>query len=93
MGILGPFPESNRKDSYILVVVDLFTRWMDGYAIPNQEANTVVSVLVDEVFMYYAIHKQLHSDQGSQFQSQLMSELCKLLGIKKSRTAHYHSLM
>ena len=67
MDILGPFPESERGNSYILVVADLFTRWMEAFSIPNQEASTVSNVLVDEVFMRYAIPKQLHSDQGPQF--------------------------
>ena len=88
MDILGPFPESKRGNSYILVVADLFTRWMEAFAIPNQEAS---NVLVDEIFMRYAIPKQLHSDQGSQFESRLMLEICKRLGIQKSRTTLYHS--
>ena len=90
MDILGPFPESERGNSYILVVADLFTRWMEAFSIPNQEASTVANVLVDEVFMRYAIPKQLNSDQGPQFESQLLSEVCKLLGIQKSRTTPYH---
>ena len=72
-----------------MVAADLFTRWMEAFSIPNQEASTVANVLVDDVFMRYAIPKQLHSDQGPQFESQLMSEVCKLLGIQKSRTTLY----
>ena len=53
MDILGPFPESERRNSYILVVADLFTRWMEAFPIPIQEASTVANVLVDEVFMRY----------------------------------------
>jgi len=52
MDILGPFPESDRKNSYILVVADLFTQWMEAFPISNQEASTVANVLVDEVFMH-----------------------------------------
>jgi len=90
MDILGPFSESERGNLYILVVADLFTRWMEAFAIPNQEASTVANVFVDEIFMLYAVPKQLHSDQGSQFESLLMLEVCKRLGIQKSRTTPYH---
>ena len=41
MDILGPLPESEAGNSYILVVADYFTRWTEAYAIPNQEAITV----------------------------------------------------
>jgi len=47
---LGPLPESMNGNSYILVVGDYFTRWMEAYAIRNQEATTVAQKLVDEVF-------------------------------------------
>ena len=36
--ILGPFPESEKGNSYILVIGDYFTRWMEAYPFPNQEA-------------------------------------------------------
>ena len=51
MDIVGLFPESDNKNSYVLVVADLFTRWMEAFPIPNQEADTVADKLVNEVFM------------------------------------------
>jgi len=90
MDILGPFPESEAGNSYILVVADYFTRWMEAFSIPNQEAGTIANKLVDEVFMRFGVPTQLHSDQGRQFESLLMTELSKLLGIQKTRTTPYH---
>ena len=63
---------------------------MEAFPIPNQEAITVADKLVDGVFMRFGIPSQLHSDQGSQFESRLMSEVRTLLGIQKSRTTPYH---
>jgi len=88
--LLGPLPESDQKNSYIMVVGDYFTRWMEAIPIPNQEARTVANHLVDEVFMRYSVPEQLHLDQGSQFESKLIEEVCKLLHIRKSRTTPYH---
>ena len=36
MDILGPFPESESGNSYILVVADYYTRWTQAYPIPDQ---------------------------------------------------------
>ena len=88
--LLGPLPESENGNSYILVVADYFTRWMEAFPLPNQEATTVANKLVDDVFLRFSIPEQLHTDQGRQFESQLLHEVCKLLNIHKTRTTPYH---
>lgn len=90
MDILGPFPETQAGNTYILVVADYFTRWVEAYASPNQEASTVADKLVQELFFRYSLPEQLHSDQGRNFESSVMAEVCKLLGVAKSRTTPYH---
>jgi transposase InsO family protein len=74
----------------ILVVTDHFTRYACAFPTRNQEAKTVAKLLVDEYFVHYGIPERLHSDQGANFQSRVIDHLCKLLGIKKSRTTPYH---
>ena len=72
--IMGPLPESS-KNSYILVVGDYFTRWMEAYAIHDQEAATIAQKLVDDVFCQLGIPEQLHSDQGL---VERLTEHCKV---------------
>ena len=88
--ILGPLPESESGNSYILVAGDYFTKWMEAYPIPKQEAIAIAKVLVDEMFCRFSPPEQLHSDQGRQFESSIMKEVCEILGIRKSRTSPYH---
>ena len=63
---------------------------MEVYPIPNQEAVTVAKKLTDEFFFRFSPPEQLHTDQGRQFESELVAEVCKLLGINKTRTTAYH---
>ena len=42
MDILGPLNKT-RGNNYILLVGDYFTKWIEAYPIPNQEANRVYS--------------------------------------------------
>ncbi|GFV31474.1 retrovirus-related Pol polyprotein from transposon 412 [Trichonephila clavipes] len=44
--ILGPLPRSSDGNNNILVVMYYFTKWPEAYPIPDQEASTVIKVLV-----------------------------------------------
>jgi len=83
-------PLTPRGNCWILVLTDHFTRWADALAIPDASAPTLARVLDQNVFCYFGLPEQLHSDQGAQFQSQLLSDLCRLWGVNKSRTTPYH---
>ena len=48
--IMGPLPENETGNSYLLVVGDYFTHWMEAFPISNQEAITVARTLVDQYF-------------------------------------------
>eukprot|EP00731_Ephydatia_muelleri_P017953 Em0010g1051a len=69
--LMGPLPETEDGCKYVMVAVDCFTRWVEVYAIRNQEATTVAKKLVDEMFCRFSPPEQLHSDQGRQFESDL----------------------
>ena len=90
MDIFGPLPESPTCNTHILVVADYFMKWTEAYAIPNQEATTVTQKLNDEFFFRFSPPSQLHSDQSRNFESAVISEVCKLLGVVKTRTTPYH---
>lgn len=74
---------------YILVVTDHFTRFAKAYPTRNMSAKTTAEALLS-FCQSYGIPKRLHSDQGSNFVSKVIQELCLLLGVEKSRTTPYH---
>ena len=88
--IMGPFPQNEHGNCYILVAEDYFTKWLEAWAIPNQEAKTVACKLLNEMFYRFSLPDRLHSDQGRQFESKIIEQLCKLLQIQKTRTTPYH---
>lgn len=79
---------SNTKD--ILVITDHFTKYAVAIPTPNQKARTVAKALWDNFLVHYGFPERLHSDQGPDFESKTIKELCEIAGIKKARTTPYH---
>ena len=74
----------------VLVVTDVFSKFTQAYPTPDQKASTVARVLTEKWFYAFGIPKRIHSDQGRNFEGDLLKRLCQLYGIEKSRTTPYH---
>ena len=74
----------------VLVMTDSFTKFAQAVPCHDQTAPTVAKVLRDHWFMRYGVPLQLHSDQGRNFESDLIRETCELYGVRKTRTSPYH---
>ncbi|KAL7866995.1 hypothetical protein AOLI_G00148090 [Acnodon oligacanthus] len=57
------------------------------YGSPIVLVDTTAKVLLKERILKYGVPERLHSDQGHNFESEVISELCKLDGVKKSNPA------
>ncbi|KAL6459687.1 hypothetical protein MHYP_G00314460 [Metynnis hypsauchen] len=88
--VLGPFPVTDSGNRFVLVAMDYFTKWPEAYAVPDQGAVTTADVLVREFFCRFGVPEELHSDQGRNFESEVMAEVCRILGIHKTRTTPLH---
>ena len=86
--LVGPMPESNGK-KYILTCQDSFTRFCRAWAIPNKEATTVATKLIDEYLCAFGLPLAIHSDNGKEFANSVWQHLCDGLQIKKSFTVPY----
>lgn len=87
--ILGKFPVTKAGSRYILVVQDNFTKFVEAYAMKDQTAETVANTLVMEFFSRYGLPLDSHSDQGVNFQSELVRQVCCLLEINQTKTTSY----
>jgi transposase InsO family protein len=74
----------------ILDVSDYFTKWTVAFSMRNMKAETVASVIVEEVIAKFGVPQIIHSDQGNPSERRLFQEMCKVLHITKTRTTAYH---
>ena len=82
-------PSRDGKEN-VLVITDVFSKYSFAFATKNQRAGTVAKILVEEIFNRFGIPEKLHSDQGRNFESRLVQELCTYYHVEKSRTSAYH---
>lgn len=84
--------DANNRSVNVLVVTDHFTRLAQAFTCRDQSAKQVAKQLWNEYFCIYGFPERIHSDQGASFESQLISELLTVAGVKKSRTTPYHPM-
>ena len=71
---------------YVVVFMDYLTKWLEVFATQYQSALTIAKLFVHEVVCRHGVPAQLLSDRGKAFLSQLMMEVCRVLGVKKVNT-------
>ena len=90
MDFLGPLKKAEGGEQYILLVVDSFSRWCEAFALKDQKATTVATILYEQIFTRYGAPRELISDRGANFMSKLVMALCKLFEVKRHHTSAYH---
>ena len=89
MDILDTKITTKHDHRYILVISDYFTKWTDAFPLRRHTALDVARVLVSRFVVYFGVPRVIHSDQGPEFESNLIRALTDLLQCTKSRTTSY----
>jgi hypothetical protein len=90
MDVCGPLIETPDGNQYVLVIGDYFTKYVQAFPMPNQTAETIAKLVVERWILTYGEPNLLHTDQGRNFESDLMHRICELYDIKKTRTSPLH---
>lgn len=88
----GPLPPTTAGHTHILVVQDLYSRWVHAYAMHPAQVTAigVAEVLVDHYYTLHGVARVLLSDRGSQFASELSKAVHRFMGTRKLFTTAYH---
>ena len=89
MDMLGPFPSSVWGNKYILIMVDQFSKWVEIHALPDISAEQTARCAIDQFFSRFGTPLQIHTDQGKNFDGNIMKALCDLYRITKTQTTPY----
>ena len=89
LDMMGPLPESDRGNKYIMVMVDQFSRWVEIQPLSEISAETMAQTAIDHFLSRFGYPLQINTDQGKNFDGNLFKAMCGLLRITKTRTTPY----
>ena len=89
MDIVGPLLRSRAGNKYVLVICYYATRYPEAVPLKSIDAEHVAEELI-KVFARVRVPQEILTDQGSNFTSQLLAELYRLLHVHPIRTSLYH---
>ena len=90
LDFVGPLPPSKKGNTFLLTIQDTFTRWLEAFPLRAATAANVVATLNKEIFARYGLCEQIHSDRGTQFTGDLLSDVASTLSIKHTHTPAYN---
>ena len=81
--ILGPFPLAIRQMKFLTVAIEYFTKWVEAESVAQITAHKVQQFVWKNVVCRFGVPKRLVSDNGTQFTSHQLRNLCKEVGIQQ----------
>ncbi|GFW30609.1 transposon Tf2-9 polyprotein [Trichonephila clavipes] len=74
--LFGPLPQTNSGKQWIFIVEDCATKWVELFALSQASARQCATTLIEEVFMRHGIPRRIISDNGTQFVSAVLQQIC-----------------
>ena len=81
---------ATQQHRYFLVIVDLFSKYLELVAMKDQHVTTIKSAILDAWIHCHGRPNIAVSDQARNVDGKVINELCEQLGIKKQRSSPYH---
>lgn len=87
---VGPLPRSKQGNTYLLTIIDSFSKYTVFLPARNTNSKTVVNLLEKNLFAFFGFPKFLVTDNVSYFTSREMTDMCLKYGIRQVTTTPYY---
>jgi hypothetical protein len=88
--LFGPLKTSEGDKKFILCITDAFTKYVELVVLPNKEALTVATALLNRWICRHGLPLEFITDQGKEFTNKMAEQLFRSLDMRHSTTASYH---
>ena len=86
----GPLPAANLGNRYILIIGDLFTKYIETAALLSIETTINTQLFLYKIVFWHGPPHRFLTGRGTNFTSKMMAQLFNDLNINKVFTSSYH---
>jgi transposase InsO family protein len=90
LDFVGPINPMSCRKKYILVCTDYVTKWVEAKALYSANEQLVVDFLFEEIFTRFGVPREIVTDQGTQFTSNLVKAFTEQYMIKHGKSSPYN---
>ena len=90
MDLMGPYIPTPQDYRYLLVITDLFTRWVEAFPLKVATTEKIAEIAEREVFQRFGYPRTVITDNGPQFKGDQWDAACARWGASPRRTPLYH---
>ncbi len=83
-------PPSHQGSKYVVVMVDMFSRFVILEPIAEKTARAVAHAIVSRLICEHTAPRVLLSDNGADFRNKILQEICSQFNITQTFTVAYH---
>ena len=88
--IMGPFPLSRRRNRFILIVADCFTKYVLLFPLKSALGTVVSEHMENDVFLRFGVPSLIICDNGKQYVSNVFRKMVESYDCKITFNANYH---
>lgn len=87
---IGPLTKSNDGNIYAVTLMCDLTKYLVTVPIPDKTARSVAKAIFENFVLIFGPMKQLKSDRGTEYENQILSEICNLMKTEQKIATAYH---
>jgi hypothetical protein len=90
LDFIGPMNPLSKGKIYILVCTDYVTKWVEEKSLSRATEQAIVNFLFEDIFVRFGVPREIVTDQGAQFTSNLVKDIVEKYKIRHHKSTPYH---
>lgn len=87
---IGPLNKTESDHEYAVTIICDLSKYLIMVPVKNKSANSIAKAIIEHVILIFGPVKNIRTDRGTEYNNQLIKEICKLLDIKHDLSTAYH---